>query len=405
MLVTQATRSNLMPAGAHQAEGIDMRLRHAPRGVRRLLTGFVAVATATALAACGSTSDDGGGSGGGNADAGVDQAGLEEARTMVAEFSERPTEIPNDEPIEAEIPTGKRITFISCGTSTCNLEADIIREATEALGWDLTTIANNGTPEQTKAAWQQILRDRPDGVLYPATPRAAFNAELEQAAALGIEVAACCTTDPADEALDYVIGTPEQSERPGALIAAYMIDQSDGAGNVLYADISAFPILQSVFKGFSETMDEMCPACSYESLDIPVTSLGRDVPDRIVSYLRANPDTKYVALSVDGALGAGLPAALNAAGLTDITVMGEGPDETTLQAISNGQQEATVAFPYYEEMFSMVDALARKFAGVSPEAEVTVPDWIVTADTLPQDDAIFPVVEDVREQYFELWGV
>ena len=25
--------------------------------------------------------------------------------------------------------------------------------------------------------------------------------------------------------------------------------------------------------------------------------------------------------------------------------------------------------------------------------------------TLPQDDAIFPVVEDVREQYFELWGV
>jgi ABC-type sugar transport system substrate-binding protein len=372
---------------------------------RRLLTGFVAVATATALAACGSTSDDGGGGGGGgNADADVDQAGLDEARDMVAEFSKQPTEIPNDEPIEAEIPTGKRITFLSCGTSTCNLEADIIREATDALGWELSTIANDGTPEKVKAGWQQILREKPDGVIYTATPVEAFKSELEQAAAMGIEVVACCTPDPANDQLDFVIGTPEQSERPGRLMAAYVIDKSDGAGSAVFVDLSAFEIIQSIAKGFSETMDGMCPGCTYEKLDIPVTALGKDVPDRIVSYLRSHPDTKYVVLSVDGALGAGLPAALSAAGLNDITVVGEGPDETTLQYISSGQQEATITFPYYEEMFSLVDALARKFAGVPLEEEITVPDWIVTADTLPQDDAIFPVVEDVREQYFEFWG-
>jgi ribose transport system substrate-binding protein len=393
-----------IPAGAHQVEGTDMQLRHAPRVGRRLLTGFVAVATATALAACGSTSEGGGEGGGGNAEAGVDQAGLEEARSLVTEFSEQPTEIPNDEPIEADIPTGKRITFLSCGTSTCNLEADIIREATDVLGWELSTIANDGTPEKVKAAWQQILREKPDGVIYTATPVEAFKSELEQAAAMGIEVVACCTTDPADDALDFVIGTPAQSERPGRLMAAYVIDKSEGAGDAVFVDLSAFEIIQAISKGFSETMDEMCPGCSYESLDIPVTALGKDVPDRIVSYLRSHPDTKYVVLSVDGALGAGLPAALSAAGLNDITVVGEGPDETTLQYISSGQQEATVTFPYYEEMFSLVDALARKFAGAPLEEEITVPDWIVTADTLPQDDAIFPVVEDVREQYAELWG-
>lgn len=374
-----------------------MKQIHSSAG-RRLVAGLAGLAVVGVLGACGSDSTE--------SAAAVDDAGLERARDSVAEFSQQPTAIPNDEPIDEPIPEGKDIVFLSCGTSTCNLEADIIEEATDALGWNLTSIPNDGTPEQIKAGWTQILREKPDGVIYTATPVASFQAELDEAAAMGIEVVACCTTDPADgEKLDYVIGTPEQSERPGTLMANYVIDKSDGTAESVFVNLSAFEILQSIKKGYDEAMEENCPACSVEELDIPITSLGKDVPDRIVSYLRSNPDTKYVALSVDGALGAGLPAALKAAGLNDITVVGEGPDETTLQYISSGQQQATVAFPYYEEMFSLVDALARRFAGVPDEAEVEVPDWIVTADNLPSDTEIFPVVEDVREQYFALWGV
>lgn len=377
--------------------------RVAKRG-RRFLVGTFTVAALSVLAACGGSSEgDSGSSGGGE----VNEEGLQAARDAVAEFSEQPTAIPNDEPITKPIPEGKEIVFLSCGTSTCNLEADIIKEATDALGWTLTSIANDGTPEKTKAGWNQILRTKPDGVLYTATPVEAFKNELDQAAEMGIEVAACCTTDPADgEKLDFVIGTPEQSERPGELMANWVIDDSDGTGSAVFVNLSAFEIIQSIKTGFDRAMSENCAdTCQSQELDIPITALGKDVPDRIVSFLRANPDTKYVVLSVDGALGAGLPAALNAAGLTDVTVIGEGPDENTLQYISSGQQDATVTFPYYEEMFSMVDALARKFAGVPLEESIEVPDWIVNADNLPTDDEIFPVVEDVREQYFELWGV
>ena len=378
-------------------------MQHSRAGGRRhrALIGVLGAAALTVLAACGSSS-----SGGETSSSDVDQEGLQAARDVVAEFSERPTAIPNDEPIDKPIPEGKEIVFLSCGTSTCNLEADIIKEATDALGWTLTSIANDGTPEKIKAGWSQILRTKPDGVLYTATPVAAFQNELDQAAEMGIEVAACCTTDPADEKLDFVIGTPEQSERPGELMANWVIDDSDGEGSAVFVNLSAFEIIQSIKKGFDRAMSENCPdTCTSQELDIPITALGKDVPDRIVSFLRANPDTKYVVLSVDGALGAGLPAAIQAAGLTDVTVIGEGPDENTLQYISSGQQEATVTFPYYEEMFSMVDALARKFAGVPLEESIEVPDWIVNAENLPTDDEIFPVVEDVREQYFELWGV
>jgi ribose transport system substrate-binding protein len=355
-----------------------------------------------ALAACGSSSssDDGGSSSGS-----VDKAGLKKATDAVAEFSKRPTQIPNSDPISKPIPKGKDIVFLSCGTSTCNLEAAIIKQATDALGWKLTSIANDGTPEKIKAAWAQILRDKPDGVLYTATPVEAFKNELAEASKMGIEVAACCTPDPVNDQLDFVIGTPAQSVRGGGLMAAYIIDKSKGTGQSLFVNVSAFEIIQSIKKGFDTMMSDNCKSCSTDSIDIPLTALGKDVPDRIVSYLRSHPETKYVSLSIDGALGAGLPAALKAAGLNDVTVIGEGPDENTLQYIANGEQDATVTFPYYEEMFSIVDALARKFAGVPLETSIEVPDWIVTKDTLPTADKIFPVVEDVKDQYFKLWGV
>lgn len=371
-------------------------------GRRRVVVGIITAVALTVLAACG-----GGSSGDSGSSSGVDKAGLQAARDSVTKFSKQPTAIPNKTPITKPIPKGKRIVFLSCGTSTCDLEASIIKQATDALGWTLTSIPNDGTPEKIKAGWDQILRTKPDGVLYTATPVAAFKNELDQASKMGIDVAACCTTDPADgKKLDFVIGTPAQSERPGALMANWVIDKSDGKGSAVFVNLSAFQIIQSIKKGFDGAMRKNCPkTCSTKSLDIPITALGKDVPDRIVSFLRANPKTKYVVLSVDGALGAGLPAAIKAAGLTDVTVIGEGPDENTLQYIASGQQDATVTFPYYEEMFSMVDSMARRFAGVPLDKSVEVPDWIVTKKTLPTATKIFPVVANVKEQYFKLWNV
>jgi ABC-type sugar transport system substrate-binding protein len=215
---------------------------------------------------------------------------------------------------------------------------------------------------------------------------------------------ACCTTDVPDGALDYVVGTPAQIEQVGKLMAAWVIADSKGEGDSVYVDLSAFKILTTVRDGYNKTMDELCPACGYDSLDIPITALGKDVPDRIVSYLRAHPETKYVVFSTDG-ISAGVPAALRAAGLNDVKLTGEGPDETTLQSIANGERDGTLMFAYYEDMFSMVDALARLFAGVPLEEDIELPDWYVTAETMPDSNKIFPVVEDVKEQYFELWGI
>ena len=368
----------------------------------RLLTAAVLTVALGALTACGSSA--GGTANGGTTDK-VDKTGIEKAQALYDSFLKRPTEIPNSTPIDKPIPKGKKITFIACGTPSCNLEAAIIKKAADKLGWTFSQIATDGTPEKTKAAWGQIVREKPDGVIYSATPRAGFEQELQQAKALGIHVTACCTTDPPGNGLDFVIGQPTQSTGVGQAMASWVITTSEGKANSVYVDLSAFPILAELYKGYSEVMDDLCAACKYDRLDIPITALGKDVTERIVGYLRSHTDTKYVALSVDGALGIGLPAALKAAGLNDIKVVGEGPDTTTLQYISSGQQQASVAFPYWEEMYAQVDALARIFAGTPPEAKTTVPTWVLTKDNLPTDKEIFPVVADMEEQYYKLWGV
>ncbi len=114
-----------------------------------------------------------------------------------------------------------------------------------------------------------------------------------------------------------------------------------------------------------------------------MTSLGKDAPDRIVSYLRSHPQVNYVVLSVSNALGAGLPAALKAAGLADkVKLVGQSGDTLTFQDMAAGNIESVVPFDYYAVDYLMLDALARHFAGV-PVEQAQPPPWIVTPDNMP----------------------
>ncbi|WP_200304646.1 sugar ABC transporter substrate-binding protein [Streptomyces adelaidensis] len=366
-------------------------------GRRRPVLLAVTVIMALALAACGGGTE--------TASSDASTARVDEAKSIVAEHTKRPTEISAKEAIDKPIPRGKQLTFISCGSPACNLESDVIRSATDALGWTLKTINTDGTPEKVKAAWTQVVRDKPDGVLYTATPKAIFAKELKQVKANGTVVAACCTTDPATaDGIDFVVGTPKQNEQLGKVMAAWVVAESEGKGNAVFFDIGAFPILTALYKALKPELARLCPDCDVESVDVPLSALGKDVPDRIVSYLRSHPKVKYVVLSADNALAIGLPAALKAAGLGDVKVFGEGPDTTVLQYIANGSMDGTIMFPYYEEMFAMVDAVVRKTVGV-PLVDSGTPVWIINKDNLPSSSSLFPVVEDVQEQYFKLWGV
>ncbi len=380
--------------------------RRTRRGRRRTAAGAIAILVAGALLLAGCSSSSGGstGNGGGTNGAG-DSAGLAAEQALVDKYSQQPTEIPASEPIGKPVPKGKTVVFVSCGTPNCSIEGNIIKQATDLLGWTLKVINTDGTPETQKSAFAQAVQQKVDVVLYSAVDRATFAQYIPQLKANHTFLSACCITDPVgSNGIDYAIDVPSQTGVIGQLMAAWIITQSKGDAHTVYFNLPAFSILATQGTAYSSYFSKNCSSCTSDNVDIPVTALGKDVPTRIVSYLRAHPKVKWVTVSVD-ALAVGLPAALKAAGLNDVKIVGEGATSTNLQYIRAGQQSASVAFPYYEVMWAMVDAAARYEAGATVPASVGATPWLLIKSNAPAPTDAFPTVKDYAQQFKTLWGI
>jgi ribose transport system substrate-binding protein len=327
------------------------------------------------------------------------------SKEIVAEFSQRPTELGLTTPIDAEIPAGKSVYFVTCGAPICEAEAPIIEEATDILGWELTVLSTDGSPQQLQNAWDQIVREKPDVALYTGTPLSVIATQVEQAEKNGTFVSGCCHTDPMGVGgIGYVISTPEQVGDLGRIMAAWVVADADEQGlepGVVYLDLPDFTILSALGEEFKANFEELCPGCTYEKLDIGLADLAT-ASDRVVSFLRSNTDVKYVVMSVDSVFA--LPSALEAAGLDDVRLFGEGPGFSNMADIVAGKQAASMTFQAYEIMFAMVDAAARHYAGVEVQESFTPPAWILTKDNIEDPAKLQPTVENVVEIFKELWG-
>jgi ABC-type sugar transport system substrate-binding protein len=368
---------------------------------RSLMAAAVAALVMTgAVAGCGSDDD----SGSSSSSSGETSAALSEAQEIMKEGTTRPTEITVEKPVGKDIPTGKKLVFVSCGTSQCQLQGDIIKEAAGHLGWTSQTISTDGSPAQIQNGFNTALRNDADAVIVNAQTREGIAQQLEQAKAKGVAYVGCCSTDKVGDGYLYNTSTPEQNANIGKYLAAAIATDAGGKdASTLYVDIPAFTILGALGDSFKKDYERLCKGCKYAKIDIALPQLA-NAPNTIVSYLRSHPDTKYVALSVTDALGTGLPAAMKAAGLTDIKIVGQGGDPTAFQALAQGDMLALVPFDYYNVDYQMVDALARHFAG-EPIEHTAPPLWMMTKDNLPSDSTkLFPNVESYKDQFLKLWG-
>lgn len=377
-----------------------------------LVAGALLAAVLLALTACSSSgggsrssssSSTAAGNGGSSTAAGNPQ--LDAAKAFVAKYSKRPTTIPVTQKVGKPVPTGKTIYFISCGTPECSEEAGIIKQATDALHWTLHTINTDGTPGTEKSAFDQATRAKPAGILYTAIDKSVFASDIPAIHQGGGILSACCITDPISKGgIDYGVEIPSQTGFVGQLQAAWVGADSGGNAHTVFVNIPSIPILTNAQDQYKAKLSSFCANCTYDHLDIPITALGKDVPQRVVSYVRANPDVKYVVMSTDS-LTVGVPAALKAAGLNDVKIMGQGATATNLEYLHSGQESASVAFPYYESMYMMVDAVVRHEAGVPIVPSMTPPQWLLTPDNAPNTSKLFPIVPDIASQFDALWGV
>jgi ribose transport system substrate-binding protein len=371
------------------------------RPVRAAVLAAVLAIAAVALSACGggSTSSSGGSSSAGS-------GGSAAADKVAAQFTQRPTRIPVTKPIGKPIPSGKRIDFINCGVTSCTILYNNLVQAAKTVGWSVKQINTQGTPETVQAAWKQAVNDRPDAVIASGFPRAVFAQQLKQLQAMNIPVLEASTADVEGGGIDLILNGPKAMQPIGQILAAWIAKDSGAKAHTLYVDLPNFNILKPVHDYFRRYYKQYCASCKLDTLDIPVTAIGKDVPDRVVSYLRAHPDIDYVAYSL-GALNVGVPAALRQAGLANkVKIIVDVGDAENYQYIASGQTQAATSFSNVESPWVWVDALARKFTGqsIEPDRQAKMPLMLITKANLISTSAEFPMVADYQQQWKKLWG-
>lgn len=379
----------------------------ASRRYRRAV-GFAALAAAAAAlaAGCGSSSSSTGSAAAGsatNAANTTSAANLSGAQAIVAQASQRPSSITVTTPVGKAVPTGKKIVFISCGASSCELQGKIVAQGAAALGWTSSTISTNGTPTAIQAAYETAIRQGVDGIVTTAAIRAEIQSQIPQLIAKHIPVADASSTDPVSPPFIYNTSTAPQNTRIAKYLAAEIVADSKGKANTLYVNLPAYTILAPLGAAFASDLKQLCPSCGYASIGVPLPQLS-NASSLIVSYLRSHPSVNYVALSVADALDPGLPAALSAAGLSHVKIVGESGGPTEFGYVAAGQELALVPYDYYGVDYQMLDALARHFAGV-PVQQTPPPLWLITKSTLPANhSSVFPMVADYQSQFLKLWG-
>lgn len=386
------------------------------------------VALALVVAGCGggssSTSDSGGGvessegSGGASENTGGETEEGEESSSDTAfpkaakaneEFEERPTTVGIEKPVGKPIPKGKTIDFIQCGVPACKTEGELFEAAAGELGWTIKSINAGTTPEEIKAAYDQAVKDEPDAVLGSGYPRVLFEPEIAQLKAKNIPLIEFFVEEEAGNGITAVIGGIGTTEFQGKMMADYILAHStDEEMEIGSVNAKGFETVTATIENVAKTVEAECPGCSIKTLEAPLTSIGKDLPQRIASFLTANPGIEWTTVGYNDMV-TGLPTALKGAGVEDANLTTVNINTSIAPYLANDEYlQATVGTSFPEVYWRGIDLLARLFAGVDyaeDEDDSTLPYWTITKESLPTTEEEFAVVEDYESQFKKLWGV
>jgi ribose transport system substrate-binding protein len=359
-------------------------------------------AAALAVTGCGSSDDSSSSAtaAGSSSDSKVDVAA---AKAAVAQYSGKPTPFPVDQPLKAK-PTGKTIAYMQCSTPACAFFAQIIAPTQKQLGYKLKIVKAGPSANEVQAAMSSIVSLKPNAALLPASDPHQFLNQAKQLEDGKVPISVNGVVDPEKYGFDNAFINNATDELAGKLMADWSVAESGGGELVFYGvqELSFTPIMQ---KAFDKEMAAVCPSCKVRHVSIPIASIGKDAPSRVVSDLQAHPDTKVVVFG-NAETGTGLPAALKAAQIKP-KIIGFGPPPAILGYIKQGQWDAGIGVDGPTMLWSQVDALARLMAGqpqTQGEEEGLPPIQILTRTDDFDPTKLWTGYPDFAQRFSKLWG-
>lgn len=370
----------------------------------RRASGLVTVLLAASLfAACGTAA------GGGDSGSNGQNKGAADA---LAPYLEKPSTLPDFEPLEEQPPAGRSIFYINTGSGSAAEIADGVESAADVLGWSYKSLTYDvSNPATGNSAYLAALNAGADGIVSTGLPVAAIEDALAKAKAKRVPVVLINPTEsPKDSEVGHVGNVQVLAEAYGkvnALAIAADAEKNDRTANVAVVSSSGIPILNTLTEAMVAGIEAYCNGCSVDTVDVSAEKLtSGQASETVISYIQRHPDTNYVSLAV-GAFEGGMRAALDAAGLNDVEIAGTQPTVAQNQEIESGDSLFWLQVPYGYEAWEAVDALARAFTGgdVTTHNEEVIPIWVVNKSNLDFDPEQLPEFPTEYEQQFaELWG-
>ncbi|MCC4266930.1 MULTISPECIES: sugar ABC transporter substrate-binding protein [Microbacterium] len=383
---------------------------HTARPRRMVALVAAGVAGALILGGCASSTDDGGESN--TADR---AAGLAHAQEQIAPYLERAVSMPDleppipvDQPL-AELPTGKKFAYVECNVPECAVVGAQMKVVIEELGGEFISFKQGTDTQSTAEAFQAAFDSRPDVLIQDAIEPQTWNAQLTQFKDAGIPVVSwTIPNDPPAEGISAVFNGGDTFRLVGRIMADYVIAESDGEANA----VIFFPPEYTVFSGLAEDfVDEIqtqCPDCTVEAVSAPASEIGSQLPNRVVSYVQANPDTDWV-VGAFGSVLIGVPQALAAAGIEGIDTLSQAGGQVNFQYIADGLQTADLSNDLNQEAWIAADIAAKLATGQAVD-EVTInsrsAQKFITRENLdfaPEDG--FASYPGYQEYFLGLWGL
>jgi ribose transport system substrate-binding protein len=376
------------------------------RGARSLIAIVAALVLALAFAACGDDeSDSAASNSSGSSSSSSGSDGVAKAQAELEKYKSPPTEIVITEPLKSAPPSGK--TLVMLGTKDPNNVKlqESLKELTGLVGWKYEQVSYDpANPATFKAAVDTALTKNADYVAEAGIPLTADVIDkVKQAGAKWV-----LTSVHPVEVTDPVIvnaNAYENDELMGKVLADFFVADSGGKGKVLIEHVPAYPILTGFTDGFQAEVDALCPDCEVKIQNITIPDLvAGKVPSVMVSALRSNPDTDYLAFDV-GPFANGIDSALAAAGLADkVKIIGEAADEAAIAALKSGKHTAWTGFTPVYSTYVMMDAMFRDSLGMPIDQEKAgiQPTQLLTKDNVG-DITSWGEPKDALEQFKKLW--
>jgi ribose transport system substrate-binding protein len=338
----------------------------------------------------------------------------------VEKLEERPTKIGPTEKIEKPIPKGKVIDVVHSSVEGQTSAIPYFEEAGELLGWKVVPIEAGLTAETTKNAWEQVVRNKPDGVITTASAVSSFAPQLAELKALKIPVVNQYSGgDPvgSNGIIDPPIFGNDYFLEQGAALAKYVLaNTTEPIKGAMFLS-KHFPNNVLMSEGFKGEIEKQCAECEVSLQEIAITAVGTNaVAEQIAAYVQANPDTNWIYPAWTDLM-AGVPAAMRGAGLSGkvqfVTLQAGGAAPTENSYLENGEELVAITqIPGQDGEWQCIDELARYFTGMPTTADAPTSEsfWIVTQkvmeeEELGQFEGSYPTVVNYKEQFEELWGL